>query len=256
MLVLVGAALSLWGLSKMTEKVKRHWNQILKYAIPLSVIAMFACFFIAAYSMQSEQAKELDMANQRIQDLQLGQALATKALAQEHSQPSSPTAPLLTVWINGATVLKKTQNENYDPAHPDYSPEYYFKIFAPSMPIDWNTEDSILAVNYKYYMAHPMKLDSEFAKLSVDNKIIQSAPLFFLSVSQEMFYPQGGTFNGPTALQFWMYFKYKGIVKPGNYSGATISVIAENVTYTSSPFQIYIPTDDELSKQYEQTKAN
>jgi hypothetical protein len=39
----------------------------------------------------------------------------------------------------------------------------------------------------------------------------------------------------------WYYFKYVDIVSPGDYDNVIMTVVSENVTYTSKPFSITIP---------------
>lgn len=220
---------STWGLKGMKDIAKKHWDKILRFARPLSVGLLFVCFVFAAYSMQTQQASDLTNANKRISDLEFDRTIAEKQLKGDTQLTNSPTAPLLKPWVNGAMVIHKVPNVNYNPSYPS-GPELIFDICCPNVPSELLNDDSVIAVNYKFYVMYPMSIDS--VQLSINSKHIASPPLFSTQATPEM-----ETWN----MLFWLYFKCEGTINPGHYDNATLIVIADNTTYVSNPFSVTIP---------------
>jgi len=139
----------------------------------------------------------------------------------------------LTIQANGAMILNKVPNMNHDPSYPtsENNPLYVFSICCPFVPKELLNEKSIIAVNYKYYVQSPLKIDSR--QLSIDGKtLVSPTPSLFGDARPE--------YNTYSELLF-LYFKYDGIIKPGRYDNVTLIVIAENTTFSSNTFTIIIP---------------
>ena len=214
----------------MKEQYKELSAKILKYAKPLSIVAIFVCFLIAAYSMQTQQASDLNNANKRISDLEFDRTIAEKQLKGDTQSTNSPTVPLLTIKVTAGMVLNKVPNKNYNPSYPSGERLVFPDIGLPYVPQELLGENSVIAVIYNFYVVFPIPIDS--VQLSIDNKTIESAPLFFKEARPEFL-------NWPN---LWLlYFKYEGIIKSGHYSNAKIIVVSDNTTFISNPFEITIP---------------
>ncbi|MDD5312214.1 MAG: hypothetical protein PHO26_04180 [Dehalococcoidia bacterium] len=102
---LVILAISKWGLPKAKDLTKKISTKILKFAAPISVLVVFVCFIVAAYSSQVEQAKDLETVNKRVKDLEFGQALATQVLKQQ-----SPAQLIRTATATVDIFVKSTED--------------------------------------------------------------------------------------------------------------------------------------------------
>lgn len=233
------AVILFWAIPKVKEPFDKVSPKILKWARPLSLVAIFACFFIAAYLVDSKDVETLQSqirvfqaenitATQRIADLENAQALSTKVLNQQTA--NNLTASPLTIQANIAMTIDRVVNPAYNPSLP---PNYRF-VFQnlPGIGVSQElfSENSLLAVNFNFYVVAPIKIDS--MQLSINGQTLESSPLII-----ENFTPQLERLE----LLLWVFFKYEGIIKPGHYDNVKLIAIADNTTFSSNPFTVTIP---------------
>jgi hypothetical protein len=140
-----------------------------------------------------------------------------------------PNATSLTIEVKGALVVNKMLNKNYFPEFPNSNSRFIFPDLFPPIPQELYDDNSIIAVNYNYYSQSPMPINT--VQLSIDNKIIESPPSIFKEARPEYI-------NWPYS--WFLYFKYDGIIKSGNYSNCKIIVTSGNDKFVSKPFDIQI----------------
>jgi hypothetical protein len=167
-------------------------------------------------------------ATQLIDQLEFDRELAQNQLEQKTSASTTPTVSPLTIQANGAMTIDKTVNPAYNPSLP---PNYRF-VFQnlPGIGVSQElfSENSLLAINFNFYVVYPVKIDS--MQLSINGQTLESSPLIINNFTPQLENLQ---------LLLWVYFKYEGILKPGNYNARLITV-AGNTTFTSNTFPITI----------------
>ncbi len=114
----------------MKKMATDQLNKALKYVKPLSIAVLFICFVLAAYSMQTQQATDLNDANKRVQDLELDQALAIQALKQQSvNNPLNPYAEVITT-VNTSVNVTVISSKRIGPSITRYIGGNGYLIFA------------------------------------------------------------------------------------------------------------------------------
>jgi hypothetical protein len=176
--------------------------------------------FPSPVSKQNIQATDV-----RIKGLENTQTLTSKKLEEQ----SRSATPLLNPWVNIAVVIQKIPSSIYNPSYPSGDP-FIYDFCCPNVPNEIINDNHVIAVNYKFYVGHPISID--LVQLSIDGKNIQSPPLLFKQATPEMI-------AWPTPL--WLYFKCEGTINSGQYNDVTLIVTSDNKTYESNRFSITIP---------------
>ena len=219
-----------WG-KKM--KIPRKRGVAIGFIIGVLLVHLIIVIPYNIYKTDQLQIGTLQTANktatQRISDLEFDRALVEQQLKGTTS--NVPIPPILKLVEDWGETFDKIANPKYDPIRCSTGPRFVFpgRCCSP-FPPELDSENSVLAIKCKFYVMYPVTIDS--VSLSIGGKTLVTDPGFFDNKVR------------PEDLisfdSYWIYFKYKGIIKPGTYDNVTIIAIAENTTFISNPISVIV----------------